>query len=108
MKLVQKMPGGDNIKAFTRIMHRTTDDDLVGEVRHGAAWGLLAVLCRCAAHFYACGCSSSSNMCAYVCLVNALLLRPIIAMSLTRAGLCVGWLLAAVPHLPVLPPAAGV
>ena len=27
------MPGGDNIKAFTRIMHRTTDDDLVGEVR---------------------------------------------------------------------------
>lgn len=36
MQLVQKMPGGDNIKAFTRIMHRTTDDDLVGEVRHGA------------------------------------------------------------------------
>lgn len=36
MKLVQKMPGGDNIKAFTRIMHRTTDDDLVGEVRREA------------------------------------------------------------------------
>lgn len=37
MKLVQQMPGGDNIKAFTRIMHRTTDDDLVGEVwRHPA------------------------------------------------------------------------
>lgn len=33
MKLVQQMPGGENIKAFTRIMHRTTDDDLVGEVR---------------------------------------------------------------------------
>jgi hypothetical protein len=33
MKLVQQMPGGDNIKSFTRIMHRTTDDDLVGEVR---------------------------------------------------------------------------
>jgi hypothetical protein len=33
MKLVQQMPGGDNMKAFTRIMHRTTDDDLVGEVR---------------------------------------------------------------------------
>jgi len=32
MKLIQQMPGGDNIKAFTRIMHRTTDDDLVGEV----------------------------------------------------------------------------
>lgn len=32
MKLVQQQPGGENIKAFTRIMHRTTDDDLVGEV----------------------------------------------------------------------------
>uniref|UniRef100_A0A383WBI5 Hydroxyproline O-arabinosyltransferase-like domain-containing protein n=1 Tax=Tetradesmus obliquus TaxID=3088 RepID=A0A383WBI5_TETOB len=31
MKLVQQMPGGSNIKAFTRIMHRTADDDLVGE-----------------------------------------------------------------------------
>lgn len=35
MKLVQQMPGGDNIKAFTRIMHRTTDDDLVAEVSRG-------------------------------------------------------------------------
>jgi hypothetical protein len=35
MKLVQQQPGGENIKAFTRIMHRTTDDDLVGEVRQG-------------------------------------------------------------------------
>lgn len=37
MKMVQLMPGGDNIKAFTRIMHRTTDDDLVGEVRQSTA-----------------------------------------------------------------------
>ncbi len=36
MKTIQLMPGGDNIKAFTRIMHRSTDDDLVGEV--GAAF----------------------------------------------------------------------
>ncbi|KAF8072854.1 HPAT1 [Scenedesmus sp. PABB004] len=31
MRLIQAAPGGSNIKAFTRIMHRTTDDDLVGE-----------------------------------------------------------------------------
>lgn len=29
MKVIQQLPGGDNIKAFTRIMHRTQDDDLV-------------------------------------------------------------------------------
>jgi hypothetical protein len=37
MKLIQQMPGGSNIKAFTRIMHRTADDDLVGEVSTAAA-----------------------------------------------------------------------
>jgi hypothetical protein len=37
------MPGGQHITAFTRIMHRTTDDDLVGEVRGLRHAGRLAV-----------------------------------------------------------------
>jgi len=44
MKLVMDMPGGDNIKAFTRIMHRTSDDDLVGEVSSSATSASTAVL----------------------------------------------------------------
>jgi hypothetical protein len=32
-KLVQGMPGGDKLTGFTRILHRTTDDPVVGEVR---------------------------------------------------------------------------
>jgi hypothetical protein len=46
MKLIQQMPGGSNIKAFTRIMHRTADDDLVGEVSPAAAAAVLQVACR--------------------------------------------------------------
>jgi hypothetical protein len=31
--MVQKMPGGEKITGFTRILHRTQDDALVVEVR---------------------------------------------------------------------------
>ncbi|KIY92051.1 hypothetical protein MNEG_15912 [Monoraphidium neglectum] len=34
-KLVQKMPGGEKLTGFTRILHRTTDDAVVGEVGGG-------------------------------------------------------------------------
>ena len=35
-KLVQKMPGGEKLVAFTRILHRTKPDVLMDEVgRHG-------------------------------------------------------------------------
>jgi hypothetical protein len=43
MKLIQQMPGGSNIKAFTRIMHRTADDDLVGEVSTAAVAAAAAI-----------------------------------------------------------------
>lgn len=32
-KLVQKMPGGEMLTGFTRILHRMTDDNLMDEVR---------------------------------------------------------------------------
>lgn len=31
-KLVQAMPGGEFLTGFTRIMHRTKDDEVMGEV----------------------------------------------------------------------------
>lgn len=31
-KLVQRMPGGDRHAAFTRILHRTKPDSLMGEI----------------------------------------------------------------------------
>jgi len=40
-KLVQQMPGGEKLTGFTRILHRTTDDAVVGEVR----WGVGCVGC---------------------------------------------------------------
>ena len=33
-KLVQKMPGGENMVGFTRILHRTTPDAVMDEVRY--------------------------------------------------------------------------
>ena len=32
-KLAKRMPGGDKLTGFTRILHRTKDDAVVGEVR---------------------------------------------------------------------------
>ncbi len=31
-KIVQKMPGGDKLTGFTRILHRMTPDELMDEV----------------------------------------------------------------------------
>ena len=31
-KLVQQMPGGDKLTGFTRILHRSTPDELMDEV----------------------------------------------------------------------------
>lgn len=32
-KLVQKQPDGDKLTGFTRVLHRMTDDEVMGEVR---------------------------------------------------------------------------
>ena len=37
-KLVQKMPGGENMVAFTRILHRTTPDAVMSEVNMILIW----------------------------------------------------------------------
>ena len=37
-KLAQQMPGGEKLTGFTRILHRTTDDPVVGEVGTGLGW----------------------------------------------------------------------
>lgn len=37
-KLVQKMPGGEKLTGFTRILHRSTPDELMDEV--GGRYGI--------------------------------------------------------------------
>ena len=46
-KLVQRMPGGEGLVAFTRILHRTKPDLIMDEARaHGCRAGAL-VLALC-------------------------------------------------------------